>query len=400
MSAEFEPSNDPEGMALEFLDVGQGDGTLIQFPPWNLGGPMGLVDFGKKSTSFVPVYDALDFLIARITEVCNARNPVPQQPTLDYLFITHPDGDHWNALGMLIKGEKVWSVAPTTTGLWQKAGWPKDAKLVIGKLIYGGTWATYRKKNATLADLITSQSKVTEEAFPRGFQSPTDKPYATIGGVQIFILSANLGNGKDANPDSLVLMLSYKITNDFSRKVILPGDADSKIVENAIIAKYEPAFLKCDILKLGHHGSKASSSEDFLRALRPYVVTATGDRRWGHPYWQAIDRAMPYVQDLPKIQPDPLAPPKLEKDRYCCSGGLASYYTNLIDAIDYNNRETEKGVCTNLWYVVKYPYETLTGPKGKETGYYGWYGGVQWRIQINVDGSIAASHTDQWPNPS
>lgn len=83
------------------------------------------------------------------------------------------------------------------------------------------------------------------------------------------------------NNNSLVCKLKYK---NFS--MLFTGDIE-EIAEKAILAKYSKNknILKADVLKVAHHGSKTSSTIDFLKAVKPnYVVIGVGkDNNFGHP---------------------------------------------------------------------------------------------------------------------
>ncbi len=83
------------------------------------------------------------------------------------------------------------------------------------------------------------------------------------------------------NNNSLVCKLKYK---NFSMS--FTGDIE-EIAEKAILAKYSKNknILKADVLKVAHHGSKTSSTIDFLKAVKPnYAVIGVGkDNNFGHP---------------------------------------------------------------------------------------------------------------------
>ena len=71
---------------------------------------------------------------------------------------------------------------------------------------------------------------------------------------------------------------------------MLTGDAPISI-ENFLVEAYGSA-LKSDVLKLGHHGSKTSSSESFLNTVAPtYAVVSSGaDNQYGHPHQEVMER--------------------------------------------------------------------------------------------------------------
>jgi competence protein ComEC len=373
------------GMAFEFLDTGMGDGTLVEFPPWG-SGPLWLVDFGERGSPFkVASRDATAFLVQRISDNAKARN-LPG-PFLDCLCITHADGDHWNKMGWLINGE-----TDVTSKMWEAQGWGAGTKLKIDTLVFGGSWnKDYYRRDSALANLIWTQSKSYWPLADKDHDKPNDFGYVaprwTVNKGNsdlesyVYLLSSNLpskGASGDCNTKSLVLMFRYK-----SRKMLLTGDAGSKLVEPQILKWYRDDsinFLPCFGLKLGHHGSKASSSQAFLDEVKPAAVFASGDRRWGHPYCQPIERAQS-VGNLGTIS----------KHWYSC--------TKTGGDTDYDSNATTEAICTNLWYVVTTkPGITLTWPNGtKSFEPVGTYTGVQWVVQFEADDTVYFNHTKQWP---
>ena len=90
---------------------------------------------------------------------------------------------------------------------------------------------------------------------------------------------------EDENQVSLVLMLHYGDV-----KVLITGDIDEEC-EKMLLDKYGGDELKCDILKVAHHGSKYSTSQEFLDAVRPEIaVISVGKNNYGHPSDEVIAR--------------------------------------------------------------------------------------------------------------
>lgn len=87
----------------------------------------------------------------------------------------------------------------------------------------------------------------------------------------------------DNNDASIVLKLAY---NNIS--FLLTGDADTG-KESEIMSKYN---VKSTILKAGHHGSDTSSSEAFLKAVKPEVTILSygKNNQYGHPHKAVVDR--------------------------------------------------------------------------------------------------------------
>ncbi len=89
-----------------------------------------------------------------------------------------------------------------------------------------------------------------------------------------------------ANNDSLVLRLHYG-----DRTVLLPGDAE-KQAEHEILAENGETFLRSDVLKIGHHGSRNSTTPEFLAAVQPRlaVISAGENKPYGHPNPELLER--------------------------------------------------------------------------------------------------------------
>ncbi len=88
------------------------------------------------------------------------------------------------------------------------------------------------------------------------------------------------------NNDSLVLRLHYG-----SRTMLLPGDAE-KQAEHEILAENRAEEMQSDVLKIGHHGSKNSTTLEFLEAVQPRVgIISSGEGNpYGHPSPELLER--------------------------------------------------------------------------------------------------------------
>lgn len=109
-------------------------------------------------------------------------------------------------------------------------------------------------------------------------------PYK-IGDLNIENL--NTFNFEDENDSSLVLSLNF-----IGKKFLFTGDASVK-TEEKVMEKYN---VDCDILKVGHHGSKTSSSEKFIKATSPNeaIISCGSKNYYGHPHQEVIDRLNKY----------------------------------------------------------------------------------------------------------
>jgi competence protein ComEC len=70
-----------------------------------------------------------------------------------------------------------------------------------------------------------------------------------------------------------------------------PGDATA-VEETTILGSWHPDSLRADMLKIGHHGSRTSTSPEWLSVVRPRVaiISAGNGNRYGHPHPEIVDR--------------------------------------------------------------------------------------------------------------
>ncbi|MDG0873985.1 MBL fold metallo-hydrolase [Paenibacillus thiaminolyticus] len=207
-----------------YLDVGQGDSTLIKTPK----GQHILIDGGDNHKG----QDVVEYLESLgITQ-------------LDVVIATHPDADHIGGLDTVIDAIPVESVYA-----------PKVSH----------TTNTYR-------DFLMAVKN-------RGLKIKTAKAGLDIPleGVTAEFVAPVAEYGKDLNAWSAVLRLTYGNTS-----FLFTGDAEAR--SEADMLK-QPKPLHADVLKVGHHGSDTSTSQEFLDAVQPtYAVISAGvDNKYGHP---------------------------------------------------------------------------------------------------------------------
>src|SRR5260370_25324888 len=88
------------------------------------------------------------------------------------------------------------------------------------------------------------------------------------------------------NNDSLVLRLQFG-----SRSILLPGDAEKQL-EREILSADSAKAMHSDVLKIGHHGSKNSTTTEFLAAVQPRfgIISVGEDNPYGHPNAELLER--------------------------------------------------------------------------------------------------------------
>jgi competence protein ComEC len=228
----------PKGvLRISVLDVGQGDAILVDLPD----GSAILVDGGGMVGSPVD-------LGARVVQpVLRMR----RRRKLRAVVLSHPHPDHFGGLVSTLPLVEVGELWDTGQGEDQGAG-------------------------ASYASLLA-------RARARGvpIRRPRDLcgPPRVLGGVTIEVLAPCPGYDPDAgaNDSSLVLRLTYG-----RRSALLVGDAE-RGEERALMD--HARSLRADFLKVGHHGSRTSTSPPFLAAVRPsFAAISAGVRnRFGHP---------------------------------------------------------------------------------------------------------------------
>jgi competence protein ComEC len=219
-----------EEVLVHFIDVGQGDCTLIQSRDNAV-----LIDGGE--------YSARNVIIEYLESM--------GVTTLDYVVATHPDSDHIGSLAAVIDRFGVKNV------------WMPDVM---------HTTATFER----LLDAIERKG-LTFTPIKAG-------AHLDAGLIQMTAVAPNSDSYKDTNEYSIVLRMVY------GRTVFLfTGDAETAS-ENEILA--EGWEISADVIKVGHHGSRSSSSEPFLDAVGPRiaVISCKTGNSYGHPHAEVLER--------------------------------------------------------------------------------------------------------------
>lgn len=227
-------------LKITFLDVGQGDGILVQSAWETL-----LIDTGPRTDTF----DAgQKILLPYFLEQGIGR--------LDMLFITHEDSDHIGGANYLLRNIPV-----------NKVGVPK-----AGERLRSEAWRT-----GLPAEIYNNPGKLVQ------LQAGDKLTFAS--GLRIEVLGpAKMieDSGADANNNSLVLLLNYQGT-----RILLTGDMGRE--EMQTLAE-RGADCGAEIIKIPHHGGKSSFQADWFDKLRPRAVfISVGRNNYGHPSQEVLD---------------------------------------------------------------------------------------------------------------
>lgn len=244
----------PHGtLQIDFLDVGQGDSTLITFP----GGETLLIDAGGTSSikTKLRTEDGEDVTFdpdtPRVGEMVVSRFLWHRgYSKVDYILATHADTDHIQGLVDIAKNFRVRAALVGAT--------PMDD-------------ANYSE----LASVLNRRG-VPIENVTRG-------DVMEIDGVRIEVLYP-VNNEKADNNNSVVLRIVYG-----DKKFLLTGDIEAE-TEKALLVS--PELLEADVIKVAHHGSRTSSTQEFVDVVKArYAIIPVGRRsRFGHPHEEVVDR--------------------------------------------------------------------------------------------------------------
>lgn len=213
-----------------FLDVGQGASQLLISPT----GKTMLIDAGNN--------DQEEQMVKYLEQYGVDR--------LDIVIGTHPDADHIGGLDAVINNVDV------------------------GKIYMPKVQANTKTFESLLRSIKNKRLKVT--TAKAGLQLEWDEQ------VDITMI-APVVNGLDNNNMSAVIKVNY---GDAS--FLLTGDASSASEKEMIASGVD---LQADVLLVGHHGSKSSTTLSFLNQVNPeYAVIQVGDNSYGHPKETILER--------------------------------------------------------------------------------------------------------------
>jgi len=230
-------------LTVAFLDIGQGDSIFIQSPT----GRQVLIDGGIDRDVLAQLASVMPFF----------------DRSIDVMIATHPDKDHIGGLPYVFEQYDI------------------DVVLDPGLETDTEGYDFYADMRAHEKDVVYHEAR-------RG-------QVIDLGGgayIRILYPDKDMDGAEDTNSASIVAQLVYGET-----EVMLTGDAPDE-TESYLVSIENPstssgqASLASDILKAGHHGSKTSTSQEFLDAVDPdYTIISAGkDNSYGHPHEEVVAR--------------------------------------------------------------------------------------------------------------
>ncbi len=237
---------------VQMLDVDQGDAILIRTGEQTI-----LIDTGDdkiragkhKGENNNRLFEALDSL--GITHI-------------DKLIITHAHNDHMGLAAKVIKrydvAELVYNGIPSANKGFRNMLTAANNKGVKKSKVKAGDVLDFGN-DVSFKVLSPSLKLVEEDTKQQGSSSADEAPKINV------------------NNESIVGRLTF---GDFS--MLLTGDAEKEI-EQELLQEYGNE-LTCKVYKVSHHGSKTSSSKEFLQAIKPElaIISCGVDNQYGHPH--------------------------------------------------------------------------------------------------------------------
>lgn len=226
---------------ITFLDVGQGDCAVIRGPDNRVY----MIDGGSSDVSKVGKYRMIPYLKSQgITE-------------LDYVFVTHGDGDHYSGIMELLSEE--------------------NTEIKVDTLVLP---AVYEKQEA-LCNLkkMALQKEIRVASIHPGM-------YIEEGDLSITCIQPDEKmEDQEGNASSLVLDVTFGDVN-----VLFTGDVEEE--GEVLLTKNLKGLDGYEVLKVAHHGSKNSSSKEVLERVKPKVaiISAGRENSYGHPHTETLMR--------------------------------------------------------------------------------------------------------------
>lgn len=220
------------GLRVHYIDINQGDAIFIELP----NGECLLIDCGERE------------FVGRVISLIDCLG----YKKIDYLVVTHPHTDHMGGMSAVVDSFEIGDIyMPNCTA-------NTDAFLKLLTSIENKGLKINEARDGVKIDLGNGARA--------DFYGP-------------ITIDSNLNNC------SAVIKLSYG-----SKSFLFTGDAESA-EEASILAKYANE-LKSDVLKVGHHGSRTSSSAEFLKAVGAgmAVISCGNGNSYGHPHSEAMAR--------------------------------------------------------------------------------------------------------------
>ena len=251
-------------LEMTVIDIGQGDCIFLQFPD----GQTMIMDAGSEFGST----NEYDQLTAHLT--------LRGIDSLDYVFITHSDYDHIRYMQDIFEDYEVKNIYMPRVADDMSATWTKTVAAIEKE-----TW-TNESGETVNSDYTVGDFVIQGEDWTMNCHSYLEDDYPSV---------KESSSAEVKNAVSPVCFLEYA-----DRTIVLTGDSNERneeyLLERGVLDK------DADVLKVGHHGSRTSSLQEFLNAVDcEYAIISYGeDNDYGHPTPELMSR----LEDYTDVRPD------------------------------------------------------------------------------------------------
>lgn len=228
----------PDGtLEVHYIDVGQGDAALLLTDEGAVLVDSGTGESGEKVAAYVAA----------------------RTNTIDYMFLSHPHEDHIGGASDVIETVEVKNIIMPD--------------MAADSLTFDRLLDAVENSGASLTRARAGDTY-------------------SLDGIEIELLSPSAEDDYgEANNMSIVMRADFGNTS-----FMFVGDAESE-VERALLDR--GLVRKCNVLKVGHHGSQTSSTEAFIEALSPEIaVISCGRNSYGHPHAETLSRLREHGADI------------------------------------------------------------------------------------------------------
>ncbi len=265
-------------LRVTFFDVGEGDSALLEIPAGERGGRVfrALIDGGG---SWGGAYDAGERVVGRYLRRRGIRR-------LDAVFLSHPDMDHMNGLFWVVANIRVDRFIDTSLFADTACDVTRNSFACGIEKKYGpGPVDLGPERRKRYADLLSAVKEGNIAYEP------------VAGGVALKLKSG--AELRMLNPDRFVLSEAGSTKNNISLvmraeygagAVLFTGDIEKETEDR--LSRFYREYLSASLLKAPHHGSRTSSSEFFLKSVKPSfaVISTGGPKFYGHPHSVVLNK--------------------------------------------------------------------------------------------------------------
>jgi len=235
----------PHELKITFIDVGEGDSALIEFPD----GKIALVDGGG---TYDDKFDVGEQVVSPYLLYRGIRS-------LDYVILTHPHPDHMNGIKAILKNFHV-------KNFWEgcaEANYDLNYSIIKEKIL---------KQNITYKRVSNGEKYNMGEDVSIKFFHPSQE-----------FCDRKEGYWKNINNQSLVLQIIYKKV-----KILFTGDIEKDAMEDILRRNSD---IKSTVIKVPHHGGRDSADFEFIRKVssRIAIISVGANNPFRHPSQEALE---------------------------------------------------------------------------------------------------------------